>query len=210
MRAEARRLKPTSECCAPASKPASSKPGRSRVARTKSECTCANQATRWSAVPSSGPTANRRAVSGALKPTPPWPCAPYFSATSTRSRDVACRFGLLWKSFFKYSGTCRCEERESLNRKLPAAPIMACLGVSPAGLDRCSATMETKPIKVLLVEDNPADSRLLRELLKEITTSEFELTLVGRLSEAAARLTNEPFDVVLTDLSLPDSHGLEA
>ena len=70
--------------------------------------------------------------------------------------------------------------------------------------------METKPIKILLVEDNSADSRLLRELLKNITTAEFDLTLVGRLGEAAARLGSERFDIVLTDLSLPDSHGLEA
>jgi len=70
--------------------------------------------------------------------------------------------------------------------------------------------METKPIKILLVEDNSADSRLLRELLKNITTAEFDLTLVGRLREAAARLGSERFDIVLTDLSLPDSHGLEA
>jgi len=34
--------------------------------------------------------------------------------------------------------------------------------------------METKPIKILLVEDNSADSRLLRELLKNITTAEFD------------------------------------
>src|SRR5213594_1824557 len=70
--------------------------------------------------------------------------------------------------------------------------------------------METKPIKILLVEDNSADSRLLRELLKNITTAEFDLTLVGRLSEASTRLVADRFDIVLTDLSLPDSDGLEA
>src|SRR5215475_13030938 len=70
--------------------------------------------------------------------------------------------------------------------------------------------METKPIKVLLVEDNPLDSRLLRELLHEITTAEFEITLTRSLSEALPRVAEERFDIALTDLSLPDSRGLEA
>lgn len=69
--------------------------------------------------------------------------------------------------------------------------------------------METKPIKVLLVEDNTADARLFRELLREIASSEFELTTVPRLNEALARVAADRFDVVLTDLSLLDSHGLE-
>src|SRR5688572_3034777 len=70
--------------------------------------------------------------------------------------------------------------------------------------------METKPIKVLLVEDNAADARLFRELLKEISTAQFELTTVARIAEAVVRVAKERFDVILTDLSLPDSHGLES
>jgi len=70
--------------------------------------------------------------------------------------------------------------------------------------------METKPIRLLLVEDNPADARLFRELLKEITTAQFDITVSARLSEALTKLHGGSFDVVLTDLSLPDSHGLEA
>jgi CheY-like chemotaxis protein len=69
--------------------------------------------------------------------------------------------------------------------------------------------METGPIKVLLVEDNALDTRLFREWLSEIHTSEFELHAVPRLEDALARIDGERFDVVLTDLSLPDSHGLE-
>ncbi len=66
-----------------------------------------------------------------------------------------------------------------------------------------------KPIQLLLVEDNAGDAQLLRECLKEISSAEFELTLATRLSDALGRLERERFDVVLTDLSLPDSHGLE-
>jgi PAS domain S-box-containing protein len=70
--------------------------------------------------------------------------------------------------------------------------------------------MQTKPIKVLLVEDNAGDARLLRELLKEVPTTRFELTTVSRLAEALPLVPTQPFDVILTDLTLPDSAGLEA
>ena len=64
-------------------------------------------------------------------------------------------------------------------------------------------------VKVLLIEDSPVDSRLLRLLLSESTTSHFELTHVERLSEGLKRLSEERFDVALSDLTLPDSHGFE-
>ena len=64
-------------------------------------------------------------------------------------------------------------------------------------------------IKVLLVEDNPGDARLLREMLVEAAYALFKLTHVERLSEALKRLSEEAFDLVLLDLSLPDGQGLE-
>ncbi|MBH8572821.1 response regulator [Nostocaceae cyanobacterium CENA369] len=64
-------------------------------------------------------------------------------------------------------------------------------------------------IKVLLVEDNPGDVFLLQEFLKEVTTARVELQPVERLSEALDRLVNDSFDVMLLDLSLPDSQGME-
>src|SRR5262245_20401932 len=73
-----------------------------------------------------------------------------------------------------------------------------------------SVLLMEKPIQLLLVEDNAGDARLLRELLREITTARFEITLVSRLSEALSKLHTNRFDVVLTDLSLPDSQGLSA
>ncbi len=69
-------------------------------------------------------------------------------------------------------------------------------------------SVDNRPIQLLLVEDNPADVRLLRELLKEISGSSFVLTVAPRMSEAQARLAAESFDVVVTDLSLPDSRDL--
>src|SRR2546421_6890055 len=64
-------------------------------------------------------------------------------------------------------------------------------------------------VKVLLIEDSPVDSRLLRLLLSESTTFHFDLTHVERLAEGLKRLSEERFDVVLSDLTLPDSHGFE-
>ena len=69
--------------------------------------------------------------------------------------------------------------------------------------------MSREQIKVLLVEDNVGDARLLRELLKEPKGSPFELVHVGRLSEALSSLRVEPFGVILLDLSLPDAQGLD-
>ncbi|MBN4003365.1 response regulator [Nostoc sp. LPT] len=64
-------------------------------------------------------------------------------------------------------------------------------------------------IKVLLVEDNLGDVLLLQELFKEVTTVVVELMPVEQLYEAVNYLTNEIFDVILLDLSLPDSQGLQ-
>ncbi|MEG4057442.1 MULTISPECIES: ATP-binding protein [unclassified Microcoleus] len=64
-------------------------------------------------------------------------------------------------------------------------------------------------IKILLVEDNPADADLLAELLEVSVGVEWELVSVEFLYEAIAQLCKQSFDVVLLDLSLPDSRGLE-
>jgi DNA-binding response OmpR family regulator len=64
--------------------------------------------------------------------------------------------------------------------------------------------MKERPIKVLLVEDNPGDARLVEETLSEVDSPEFQLTHVERLSQARQRLSEERFDVVLLDLVLPD------
>ena len=64
-------------------------------------------------------------------------------------------------------------------------------------------------MEILLVEDNPGDVRLVGELLTEAGAEEFDLTHVKRLGEAVQRLREDHFDVVLLDLSLPDSNGLD-
>ena len=70
--------------------------------------------------------------------------------------------------------------------------------------------MDAKPIQLLLLEDNPGDARLIRELLKEVGGAAFEVTPAGRLEEARQAVAARSFDIILTDLTLPDSRGLEA
>jgi len=70
--------------------------------------------------------------------------------------------------------------------------------------------MSEAPIRILLVEDNPGDARLLREFLRESASLSFELTHVDRLADARARMEAEGADVILLDLSLPDAHGLDS
>ncbi len=65
-------------------------------------------------------------------------------------------------------------------------------------------------IRVLLVEDNPADVRLVRELMADAGAGNFQLTHVEKLGEARALLIRDPFDAVLLDLVLPDARELEA
>ncbi|MDH6055683.1 hybrid sensor histidine kinase/response regulator [Umezakia ovalisporum] len=69
--------------------------------------------------------------------------------------------------------------------------------------------MAGKSIKVLLVEDNPGDIFLLQELLQEVTTAKVELEPVEELCEALKSIARNSFDVILLDLSLPDSQGLD-
>jgi signal transduction histidine kinase len=70
--------------------------------------------------------------------------------------------------------------------------------------------METAaPIRVMLVEDNPGDARLLRESLLEASHLQVSLTHLDCLTPALARLAEERFDVVLLDLSLPESRGFD-
>ncbi len=65
------------------------------------------------------------------------------------------------------------------------------------------------PIKILLVEDNPADADFLQELLEASAGVEWKVVPVELRREAQEQLRNDCFDIVLLDLSLPDSHGLE-
>lgn len=68
--------------------------------------------------------------------------------------------------------------------------------------------MPERQLKVLLVEDNPGDARLLREALREVNVRFLRFDHVEQLSEARDLLKEHSYDVILLDLTLPDSHGL--
>ena len=64
-------------------------------------------------------------------------------------------------------------------------------------------------IRVLLIEDNPGDARLVQESLAEVSRADFDLRHVDRLSAGIEALDHRGADIILADLTLPDSHGLE-
>ncbi|MDQ5848674.1 MAG: EAL domain-containing protein [Pseudomonadota bacterium] len=63
--------------------------------------------------------------------------------------------------------------------------------------------------KVLLIEDNPGDARLIQEMIKEDPDTPFAVHCVGRLAQGLEQLLAGETGLVLLDLSLPDSSGLD-
>jgi signal transduction histidine kinase len=62
--------------------------------------------------------------------------------------------------------------------------------------------------RLLLIEDNPGDARLIREALNDAGPS-YELVTRDRLQNGVAALAEQPMDLVLLDLGLPDSQGTD-
>lgn len=67
----------------------------------------------------------------------------------------------------------------------------------------------SQPIRVLLIEDNQADAVVVRETLRDAAPNGFQVETVDRLEPGLALLDQQHFDLVLLDLTLPDSHGIE-
>jgi signal transduction histidine kinase len=63
-------------------------------------------------------------------------------------------------------------------------------------------------LRILLIEDNAGDARLLREMFSTELPGSFEVTHVVRMSEGVAHLAKGNTDIVLVDMGLPDEHGL--
>ncbi len=70
-------------------------------------------------------------------------------------------------------------------------------------------TVQTEPIRVLMIEDDPQDARLIKILLSKIKVQAYVVEHVDRVGKGIEKLTSEHFDVLLLDLNLPDSSGLE-
>jgi serine phosphatase RsbU (regulator of sigma subunit) len=73
--------------------------------------------------------------------------------------------------------------------------------------DRAKA--EPQSVRILLVEDDPDDVWVMRNLLGDRWDGPFKLSHAELLSAGLERLADCAFDIILLDLSLPDSQGLE-
>src|ERR1043166_379132 len=65
--------------------------------------------------------------------------------------------------------------------------------------------MQTK--RVLLIEDNPGDVRLIREMLSDDADTHFEVNHADRLESGLTSVQGHGISVILLDLALPDSFG---
>jgi sigma-B regulation protein RsbU (phosphoserine phosphatase) len=72
-----------------------------------------------------------------------------------------------------------------------------------------SRPADRQSIQILLIEDDPDDVWVMRNLLGDRWDGPFKLTHVELLSAGLERLADGRFDIILLDLSLPDSQGLE-
>jgi len=71
--------------------------------------------------------------------------------------------------------------------------------------------MSRRPIEtMLLIEDNPGDARLIRDMFKEQTAQNIELKQVERMADAEKFLALRLVDIIILDLGLPDVEGLDA
>ena len=69
--------------------------------------------------------------------------------------------------------------------------------------------MSRSAVRVLLVEDKSADAAFIRELLVDAAPTVFDIVTVDRLAAALDLVGREPVDVILLDLALSDSRGIE-
>lgn len=68
--------------------------------------------------------------------------------------------------------------------------------------------MNMQHCRVLLVEDEPVTARVTRRMLEQIGAGRYAITHTTNLDDTLGILNTEDFDVVLADLNLPDSKGL--
>jgi len=70
--------------------------------------------------------------------------------------------------------------------------------------------MNNDKLDILMIEDNPGDARLIKEMLSDCRNMTVELKHVETIAEGLRCLESSPAAAVLLDLSLPDSQGLES
>ena len=63
-------------------------------------------------------------------------------------------------------------------------------------------------VDILLIEDNLGDAGLIEEMLEESADFPYKLKNVETLKEGLSLLKERPFNIIMTDLRLPDSDGI--
>ncbi len=69
--------------------------------------------------------------------------------------------------------------------------------------------MKTSTVNILLIEDSPTDALLLENLVSEEVSGSFVFTVKQQLEDGIEAVSNSDFDIILLDLNLPDSQGLD-
>ncbi|MGZ0170162.1 MAG: SpoIIE family protein phosphatase [Planctomycetales bacterium] len=70
--------------------------------------------------------------------------------------------------------------------------------------------MQTNPYtRVLLVEDSQSDAELFEIYLEQVRSADYQIQVTESFADAIAELKSRPFDIVLADLNLPDSFGID-
>jgi DNA-binding response OmpR family regulator len=71
------------------------------------------------------------------------------------------------------------------------------------------AATTAQELKVLLIEDNPGDAFLIKFYMGESTSPSFQLSHAEELKAGLELLSKDKFDIILVDLGLPDSFGVD-
>ncbi|MDY7010560.1 MAG: response regulator [Planctomycetota bacterium] len=69
--------------------------------------------------------------------------------------------------------------------------------------------MDKRTFTILLIEDDPVCAEVVRQSLSSALAGDFGLEVTDRLSDGLGRLEEGNIDLILLDLGLPDSDGLE-
>ena len=90
--------------------------------------------------------------------------------------------------------------------RLPVMSAITALPAAPATPRATSPGIPTRPVRILLVEDHDDTARIMKRLLK---ADGYEVDLAGNVAAALTLVEAQPFDLLLSDLGLPDGSGLD-
>lgn len=84
-------------------------------------------------------------------------------------------------------------------------------GGTYGGHERRFVPAPVRSVRIMLVEDDPLDADLISEMLQSAEIDiQIHIERAAKLSSAIDRLQEEDFSIILTDLMLPDSKGMES